>query len=345
MGEITRNSTNTLELQAKVTTIQTLNLKKMKKQKTKLNMNSNYLNKKICQQFSTLNYSKPIKIIDPYYISGLTQADGSFFCSIEKINKKDHPNSKGLTFTPIFDITLDLDSKFTLDQIQSYFGCGKVITKLSDNTVRYRVINRKDLVNIIIPHFKTYPVFFNKLHAFNLFSKILELLSPVLLPVVLPNKKQRSGERDLKRILTLSVSMNLASRRTDKDILELSQILGLSSNEPIKKIPYTICNITSEFNPGFLAGLIDGDGSFNISFPQNLETGKIKPVLSLCLGKNAASQFFKEIKIYLGASGVLSQSKSIFILKISYLDDLIKYVIPFIDNNPLLTKKKDHYEI
>lgn len=323
MGEITRNSTN-------VTTIQTKYLKKMKKQKTKLNMNFKYLNK-ICKQFSTLSYSKPIKVIDPYYISGLTQADGSFFCSIEKINKKNHPNSKGLTFTPIFDITLDLDSKSTLDQIQSYFECGKVITKLSDNTARYRVINRKDLVNIIIPHFKTYPVFFNKLHAFNLFSQILELLSPI------------SSERDLKRILTLTVSMNLASRRTDKDILELSQILGLINT--IKKIPDTICNITSEFKPGFLAGLIDGDGSFNISFPQNLETGKIKPVLSLCLGKNAASQFFTLSKGYLGASGVLSQSKSIFILKISYLDDLIKYVIPFIDNNPLLTKKKDHYEI
>jgi hypothetical protein len=72
-------------------------------------MNSKYLkNKKICKQFSILNYSKPFEVIDPYYISGLTQADGSFFCSIEKINKKDHPNSKGLTFTPIFDITLDI---------------------------------------------------------------------------------------------------------------------------------------------------------------------------------------------------------------------------------------------
>jgi len=304
------------------------------KSKSKSKCNSQNKNKrKICKQFSTLSYSKPIKVIDPYYISGLTQADGSFFCSIEKINKKNHPNSKGLTFTPIFDITLDLDSKSTLDRIQSYFECGKVITKLSDNTVRYRIINRKDLVNIIIPHFKTYPVFFNKLHAFNLFSQILELLSPV------------SGERDLKRILTLSVSMNLASRRTDKDIFELSQILGLSSNEPIKKIPDTIYNITSEFKPGFLAGLIDGDGSFNISFPQNLKTGKIKPVLSLCLGKNAATQFFNLSKSYLGASAVLSQSKAIYILKISSLDDLIKYVIPFIDNNPLLTKKKDHYKI
>jgi len=298
---------------------------------TKLNMNSNFSYNKLSKKFTTLNYSKDTNFIDPYYISGLTQADGSFFCSIEKINKTDHPNSKGLTFTPIFDITLDLESKSTLEMVQSYFRCGKVITKLSDNTVRYRVINRKDLVNIILPHFRNYPVFFNKLHAFKLFSQILELLSP--------------GKRDLKTILTLSVSMNSASRRTDKNILELSKLLGISLIEPITKIPDTICNITSEFKPGFLAGLIDGDGSFNISFPQKLESGKIKPVLSLCLGKKkiAASLFFKEIIKILGPRGVLTQSNSIFILKISNLDDLINYVIPFIDNNPLLSR--DHFEI
>jgi len=60
-------------------------------------------------------------------------------------------------------------------------------------------------------------------------------------------------------------------------------------------------------------GLIDGDGSFNISFPQKLESGKIKPVLSLCLGKNAASLFFKEIIKILGPKGVLTQSNSIVI--------------------------------
>ncbi len=47
------------------------------------------------------------------------------FVVLEKINKTDHPNSKGLTFTPIFDITLDLESKSTLEMVQSYLDVGK----------------------------------------------------------------------------------------------------------------------------------------------------------------------------------------------------------------------------
>jgi len=82
---------------------------------------------------------------------------------------------------------LDLESKSILEIVQSYFRYGKVITKLSDNTVRYRVINRKDLINIILPHFRNYSVSFNKLHAFKLFSQILELLLP--------------GKRDLKQFI------------------------------------------------------------------------------------------------------------------------------------------------
>lgn len=266
--------------------------------------------------------------IDPYYISGLTQADGSFFCSIEKTIKKDQ--TKGLTFTPVFDITVDLDSKNTLDILQEYFGCGKVITKMSDHSARYRVLNRKDLINTIIPLFKKYPVFCNKLHAFNLFTQILQLLSVKI------------NERDHIKILTLSVSMNTSSKRSLEDILELSKIIGLSKT--VNKIPDIFSNLTSEFNAGFLAGMIDGDGSFNITFPQNLKKAKIKPVLSLCFGPTALV-LYEESKKYLGISGVLYKANNIFVLKIANLDQIFNYVIPFMDANPLYTKKMEHYNI
>ena len=89
----------------------------------------------------------------------------------------------------------------------------------------------------------------------------------------------KTGVRDL----------NSVSRWTDKIILELSKLLGICLNEPITKILNTICNITSEFKPRFLVSLIYRNGFFNISFSQKLKSGKIKPVLSLCLGKNTTS--------------------------------------------------------
>ena len=80
--------------------------------------------------------------LSPDYISGLTQADGSFFCSI-KIAPK---HLFGIQFQPKFTITADFDSKFILESIQSYFNCGKITI----NT-EFGVVRLAELYNIIIP--------------------------------------------------------------------------------------------------------------------------------------------------------------------------------------------------
>jgi len=58
--------------------------------------------------------------MSPGYISGLTQTDGSFFCSM--ILSPKH----GIQFRPKFTITADLNSKYVLNSIQSFLNCGKV---------------------------------------------------------------------------------------------------------------------------------------------------------------------------------------------------------------------------
>lgn len=275
--------------------------------------------------------------IDPYYISGLTQADGSFSCGTIVTS-----NGKNISFKPKFEIVVDFDSKQVLEKIQLFFGCGTITDRLNDHTSHFIVHNKEELRSIIVPHFKKYPVFFNKLHAFNLLIRILELLAA--------NFK----DRDNISILRMAVSMNAASRRTEEQIQELAKILGY--NKKINKIPDTISNDSSStltnsstskdiakegMTPGFLAGLIDGDGSFNITFQKN---GNIKPVLSVCIGSNALP-FREYCKKYLGDSGALYKSKSIFILKISKFNDIFNYVIPFMDSNPIHTEKKVHYDI
>ena len=60
--------------------------------------------------------------MSPGYISGLTQTDGSFFCSMILSPK----HRFGIQFRPNFTITADLDSKYVLNSIQSFLNCGKV---------------------------------------------------------------------------------------------------------------------------------------------------------------------------------------------------------------------------
>ena len=61
-------------------------------------------------------------LFNPNYISGLVQADGSFFVTISN-----NPKSKyGLRIRATFTITQNLDSIGILEQVQSYFKCGNV---------------------------------------------------------------------------------------------------------------------------------------------------------------------------------------------------------------------------
>lgn len=271
------------------------------------------------------NWAKFNNLIDPYYISGLTQADGSFSCGIQKIE------SRRLRFRPKFEIVVDLDSKDVLDLIKKYFNCGSIHIKIKDHSASFIVTNLDELRYLIIPHFNLYPVYFNKLHALNLLSLILELLY----------KKHK--DRDNISIFSLAISMNEASRRTDEEIKELFSIISPEGEKYLKslQIQHHITSVTHELKSGFLCGLSDGDGSFNVAFLRN---GKILTQLTICLGLSC-HPLLEEIKKYLGSSIIVFKNKSIYELRIRNLDFLLKFVIPFIDANSLQTEKKIHYEI
>src|SRR5215475_1756524 len=119
--------------------------------------------------------------ITPGYISGLTQADGSFFCSIILSSK----HRFGIQFRPKFTITADLDSKYILDSIKLYLNCGNVTINNKNYTAEFVVDKIEELYKIIIPHYSNYPVFCSKLHAFNLFKEIV---------IALFNKNNRTIE-------------------------------------------------------------------------------------------------------------------------------------------------------
>jgi hypothetical protein len=108
--------------------------------------------------------------LSPDYISGLTQADGSFFCSIKIAPKhlllplQGYEQRFGIQFQPKFTITADFDSKFILESIHSYFNCGKITINTKKHTAEFEVVRLVELYNIIIPHFNKYPVFCAKYH-------------------------------------------------------------------------------------------------------------------------------------------------------------------------------------
>jgi LAGLIDADG DNA endonuclease family protein len=194
--------------------------------------------------------------IDPNYISGLTQADGSFFCSIKF--RSNFSGLHSLQFVPTFTITVDLDSIAVLYLIQEYFNCGNINTSISRHTAEFTVVSFEDIVKYIIPHFNLYPLFFEKLHAFLLFEEIINILK-----IIKSKKRNYYFSSDILieelrqlylKIVLNALSMNKSSLRKEERIEAIYNKLNVPSNSIPTLIPYTINNITSSLHLAFLSG-------------------------------------------------------------------------------------------
>ena len=94
----------------------------------------------------------------PWQITGLTDGEGGFNCSISKSE-----NRVISTVKLEFKITKKSHSEGILHDLQEYFGCGNVvIDNRETDTKKYHVTNINNIINIIIPHFETYPCLTSK---------------------------------------------------------------------------------------------------------------------------------------------------------------------------------------
>jgi LAGLIDADG endonuclease len=200
--------------------------------------------------------------IDPNYVSGLTQADGSFFVKIN-VNK-DSNGPKSLSFVPKFTITQDLDSLSCLEMIKFFFNCGSISINESRNVAEFYCGNFQDIKNKIIPHFLNYPVYFDKLHAFNILIAVTNLLTDVR------NRTTRNIEdQELSNIyfdiINLAISMNKASLRSNERINTIYSKLNktfdpqlindlLNSNKYFTNLQIDNSSLTSQLNPAFIGG-------------------------------------------------------------------------------------------
>jgi hypothetical protein len=111
--------------------------------------------------------------INPYYITGFTEADGCFYIYI----KTDYKSKFGLSIIPIFYITQDIKSSHVLFNIhKTLFQTSEIkslnfIKRLSDNTLTYRVSGIKNCYTII-KHFSQYPLVGEKQKNFLIFKLI-----------------------------------------------------------------------------------------------------------------------------------------------------------------------------
>ena len=128
--------------------------------------------------------------VNPWFITGLTDAEGSFIVQIIK----DDSRKLGYFVLVSFELALNVKDRLLLDLLQETMGnIGNIYYNPQDDTYKYKVSNIEGLINFVIPHFQKYPLLTQKRVDFELFARIIQII----------NKKEHLTLKGLQEIINI----------------------------------------------------------------------------------------------------------------------------------------------
>jgi len=113
------------------------------------------------------NYLPSKNSLNPQWVSGFTEGDGSFYVSIKNTGQ----------ISAVFSIGLNIREKLLLEKIKLFFGLGRISNKSSLNAICYEVSSITDLNLIILNHFNTFSLIGAKFPNYLIFREIVYLLA------------------------------------------------------------------------------------------------------------------------------------------------------------------------
>ena len=158
---------------------------------TLMGFERNYPIKIPTNQLKTMQFSTSSGL-NPWFITGFSDAEGSFIISIYKSDT----SKLKWRVTAYFSIHIHIKDIAIFESVKNSFGVGNV-RKNSNTTALFRVDNVKEL-QIIIDHFDKYPLIGAKLSDYILFKQCFELIKV----------KQHLTKKGLEKIVSLKYNIN-----------------------------------------------------------------------------------------------------------------------------------------
>lgn len=188
-------------------------------------------------------YSKGVlQRLAPWFVTGFSDAEGTFIISITKNDKL----LVGWEVKAMFKIGLHIRDLNLLEQIQKFFGVGKVSIDINKNFCVFHVHSLEEIVKFILPHFNEYPLLSNKGQDFLLFKDIVMLMY---------NNKAHLNKEGLQKIINLKASLNNG----------LTAVLAEAFPFTISAVrPNMIAFKPEQIDKFWIAGISSGDGTFKI---------------------------------------------------------------------------------
>jgi NADH:ubiquinone oxidoreductase subunit K len=266
------------------------------------------------------NYSSGLRrkiVLNPLFISGFSDAEGSFVVTILK-----NPRYKiGWNVQARFQIKLHEKDRALLLLIQNYFYNIGYISKLNDrSTVEFRVSDITSLNNIIIPHFEKYTLISNKYKDFILFKQIVSLMS----------KNKHTTLEGLKEILEYRASLNWGLSKNLKE--------DFPSIVPVKRVE-VLDNILNNLSSDWVAGFSAGESNFFITISGT------KVWLRFSIAQDSRDILLLKSLVEFFNCGYIAQYKNRKVCEfiITKIHHIIIYIIPFFDKYKIEGSKYKDY--
>lgn len=269
------------------------------------------------------------------WLSGFTQSDGSFTVVFDK-------RSTGLKIRPkpIFTISQHISELELFKKIQQHFGIGFVTQNKSNQSVSFFVTSLKDIEKVLLPIFDRHPLSHGKLKAYLVFKEVVQRML---------NKEHLKLE-GLLEIIEISYFINKAtSLRTSESKEKLISFLkdqhGLLPNFFFKSetneeiVPFSPNLLSLDF----VVGLIDGDGSFNVSF-QHKPYRRVRASFTV-VQETSCRELLNELKTFFGCGNVYDLPSAASRYQVENVDLILNNILPKLNGVTFNTQKYLHYEI
>ncbi len=260
--------------------------------------------------------------LDPWWITGFTDAEGSFGLYLYKNSKF----KTGWHAYLVFSISLHEKDRDILSQILNFFSFGGIHNHGS-NSLNYTVKSLNEL-QIIIDHFDKYPLMTSKLKDYKLFKLAYNIFI---------NKEHLSVE-GIEKLVAIKSSMNLGLNP------ELKLAFPAISNQKniyldcfsifktnIKKIPY----------PYWVSGFTSGEGNFMIDIikSKSSKLGITAGLRFTITQHSRDKQLMISLIDFFNCGHLNIRNNNCFNLTIRKFTDLDTKIIPFFSKYPIIGDK------
>ena len=266
--------------------------------------------------------------LNPWLVTGFTDAEGCFSARL-----RNYKNIK-MYIAPVFSFHMHNNDLEILYSIKDFFGVGTVRT---DKTGVFYQVTGLDNLQIILNHFKYYPLQSSKKYSLIIFSYILDIL----------HKKEHLTNVGFLRAVSY---INCLNKPIKEDFL--NKIIKMFGPIPILALPpVAIISSINIINPYWIVGFIMGDGGFTFSKSVTIskKTGETRISFSMQMfvsQLNTDIYLLKSIANHIGTGLIRSYPKySVTNLLVSDLKSIQHLILPFFHKYPLLGHKKIQYNL